>query len=306
MEGIHTRFTARGGACRASIAGGMNVARRKYSLTALVVSLCLAAAVQPARAQLTEAQLLHPLPGGDLAQEAVSAAAPAYRVTSHTITASDGTRLHAVLLRQPHARGTILYFGGNAYTIARFGAPTASIFAPLGVDLMIVDHRGYGMSEGVPTVASLESDGLAAFDYLAALPGVDRARILVHGQSLGSFTAGHVAAHREAAGVVLESSVTSTEDWVRTQMGDGITIAETLRGKGNLRYMAAIGEPLLLLVGAADRTTPASLSEVLYAASPLPPARKILAIIPGAGHSDVLGHPEAIVAYRRFLAVALP
>jgi fermentation-respiration switch protein FrsA (DUF1100 family) len=89
-------------------------------------------------------------------------------------------------------------------------------------------------------------------------------------------------------------------------MGDGVTIAETLRGKGNLRYMGAIGEPLLLLVGAADRTTPAALSETLYAASPLPPARKILAIIPGAGHSDVLAHAEAMEAYRHFLALALP
>lgn len=280
--------------------------RKFLSLAALLVSLWLAAAGQPALAQFSEGMLLHPLPGGDLAQEAVSAAAPAYRVTSHTIAAPDGTRLHAVLLRQPHARGTVLYFGGNAYTIARFGAATASILAPLGVDLMIVDHRGYGMSEGTPTVAGLESDGLAAFDYLAALPGIDRARILVHGQSLGSFTAGHVAAHRDTAGVVLESSVTSTEEWVRMQMGAAATIAEPLRGKGNLRYMAAIDEPLLLLVGAADRTTPASLSETLYAASPLPPTRKSLTIVPGAGHSDVLAHPEAMDTYRRFIALALP
>jgi fermentation-respiration switch protein FrsA (DUF1100 family) len=280
--------------------------RRILSLAALLVSLWLAAASQPAVAQFTEGMLLHPLPGGDLAQEAVSAAAPAYRVTGHIIAAPDGTRLHAVLLRQPGARGTILYFGGNAYTIARFGAATAAVFAPLGVDLMIVDHRGYGMSQGVPTVASLESDGLAAFDYLAALPSIDRARILVHGQSLGSFTAGHVAAHRATAGAILESSVTTTEEWVRMQMGAGATIAEPLRGKGNLRYMPAIDEPLLLLVGAADRTTPAGLSETLYAASPLPPARRILAIVPGAGHSDVLAHPEAMTAYRRFIALALP
>ena len=65
--------------------------------------------------------------------------------------------------------------------------------------------------------------------------------------------------------------------------------------------MAAIEEPLLILVGSADRTTPPALSERLYAASPLPPARKTLAVIEGANHTDVLTRPAAIAAYRAFL-----
>lgn len=266
----------------------------------------LVAAPRPATAaQLTEERLLHPVPGGTITQEAVTAVAPAYRVTQETVIAADGIRLHAVLLRQPGARGVVLYFGGNGFTIARFGAAAAAFFAPLGVDLMLVDHRGYGRSQGRPTVAALESDGLAAFDHLAALRGIDPARIIVHGQSLGSFTAGHVAAHRPTAGVVLESSVTSTEQWARMQLGAGATIAEPLRGKGNLRYMPAIEEPVLVLVGAADRITPPALSQALFDASPLPAARKALSIVPGAGHNDVLAKPEALAAYRSFVALTL-
>ena len=68
--------------------------------------------------------------------------------------------------------------------------------------------------------------------------------------------------------------------------------------------MVRIEEPVLLLVGSEDRTTPPRLSEALYAASPLPPARKTLAVVPGADHTDVLEHQQAIAAYRRFLAVA--
>jgi hypothetical protein len=279
-----------------------NIVRRACAI--LSVSFLLAAAPALA-AQLTEAALLRPVPGGTVTQEAVSAVAPAYRVTDHTIVAADGTRLHAVLLRQANARGTILYFGGNGYTIERFGAQVAAVFAPLGVDLMIVDHRGYGMSQGRPTVAALETDSLAAFDYLAALPGIDRARIIVHGQSLGSFTAGHVAAHRRTAGVVLESTITSAEQWAAMMIGEGATIDEALRGRGNLRYMPRIEEPLLLLVGADDRVTPAVLSQALFDASPLAAGRKILAIVPGAGHNDALAKPEALAAYQRFLAGAL-
>ena len=128
--------------------------------------------------------------------------------------APDGVRLSAVLLRQPNARGTILYFGGNGFTIGQYGGYVAAVFAPLGVDVLIVDHRGYGRSEGMPTQANLEADGVVAFDYLSGTMGVAPSRIIVHGQSLGSFIAGHVAAERPAAGVVLESSATTAEDWV--------------------------------------------------------------------------------------------
>jgi hypothetical protein len=45
--------------------------------------------------------------------QALQAAAPAYTMTEHWIPVSGGVRLNALLLRQPGARATILYFGGN-------------------------------------------------------------------------------------------------------------------------------------------------------------------------------------------------
>ena len=268
--------------------------------------LLLAASLAGCTAQVRETDLIRPVSGGGLPAEAVTAAAPVYALTEHRIAMADQSRLYAVHLRQPGARATILYFGGNGYTIGRFGAWTASVFAPLGVDLMIVDHRGYGLSGGQPTIASMEAGALAAFDYLSGLGGTGR--IVVHGHSLGSFGAGHVAAHRAAAGVVLESSATTAEQWVAAGTPGiakpfvKVDIAETLRGRGNLANMARIEEPVLLLVGAKDGTTPPSLSRGLHAASPLPEGRKMLRIIPGAGHSDVMTKPAAIAAYRRFLA----
>lgn len=261
--------------------------------------------------QISERTLIHPMPGGALSAEELEGAAGVYEMSDQWITAPDGVRLSAVLLRQPGARTTILYFGGNGFTIERHGAFIAGLLAPLGVDVMIVDHRGYGRSGGVPTQADLEADGVAAFDYLTRTLGVAPARIVVHGQSLGSFIAGHVAAERPAGGVVLESSATTTEDWVAANLRGArrlIVRAEidpALRGRGNLANMARIEEPLLILVGAADRTTPPRLSEALYAASPLPAGRKTLAVVPGADHNDVLLRPEATEAYRAFLA-ALP
>lgn len=258
-------------------------------------------------AHISEQSLIHPTAGGAIPAAALAQAAPAYTLTEHWIPAADGARLSAVLLRQPGARITVLYFGGNGYTMERFGAATAAAFAPLGVNLMIVDHRGYGRSEGTPTVANFEADGIAAFDYLARLDGMAGERIVVHGQSLGSFIAGRVAAERPAGGVVLESSATTTEQWVDSNLrGVARLVVHTdidpsLRGRGNLANMNAIEEPLLLLVGGNDRTTPPALSQALYAASTLPEGRKTLVLVPRAGHNDVLLQPEAIRAYAAFL-----
>jgi hypothetical protein len=259
-------------------------------------------------AEVRESDLLRPLRGGALTAEAVAAAAPAYTLTEHRIAGAGGDRLYAVHLRQPGARATILYFGGNGYVVGGYGAWTASVFAPLGLDLILVDHRGYGLSEGSPTAAAIEEDGLAAFDFARRLVG-ESGRIVVHGHSLGSFIAGHVAANRPAAGVVLESSATTTEQWMEARMPGAfkpfvrkVEIDPGLRGRGNLANMARIAEPLLLLVGAKDSTTPPRLSQSLYAASPLPGTRKTLREIAGAGHEDVMTKPEANWAYRDFLA----
>lgn len=259
-------------------------------------------------AHIGEESLLMPIRGGALPPEPLRAAAPAYSMTEQWITAPDGTRLSAVLLRQPGSRATILYFGGNGFTIGQFGAATAGLFAPLGVDLMIVDHRGYGRSQGRPTQANLEADGLAAFDHLTRNIGIAPERVIVHGQSLGSFIAGHVAANRPTGGAVLESSATTAEEWADANRRGlmrllvRVEIDETLRGRGNLTNMSRIDEPLLILVGQNDRTTPPPLSQALYAASPLPAARKRLAIVPRADHNNVMTRPQAIAAYRAFLS----
>ena len=270
--------------------------------------LLLAALLAGCTAEVRESDLIRPQRGGALTAAAVAAAAPAYSLAELRIPAPGGATLYGVHLRQPGARATVLYFGGNGYMIGRFGGWTASLFAPLGVDLILVDHRGYGLSEGSPTVGAMEGDSLAAFDHARKLVGPG-GRIVVHGHSLGSFFAGHVAASRDTAGAVLESSATTTEDWVKAGTPGAaklfirkVEIDPSLRGRGNLAVVPRIDEPLLLLVGAKDGTTPPSLSQGLYAASPLPEGRKTLQVVAGAGHADVMTRPAAIAAYRAFLA----
>lgn len=276
-------------------------------MTLLLFPLLVASVLAACAIGVSEADLLHPEPAGPLDSAALAAAAPGYRANEHRIARPGGAQLYAIHLTQPGAHTTVLYFGGNGYTIGRFGAWTASLFAPLGVDLILVDHRGYGLSTGTPTIAAMREDVLGVFDAVQAriAPGT---RIVAHGHSLGSFGAGHLAANRALAGVVLESSATTAEEWsaanvpgiakpfVRLQIEPG------LQGQGNLPAMARIAEPLLVMTGAKDRITPPRLARALHAASPLPANAKRLLIVENASHVDVMTRTEAITAYRDFLA----
>ncbi|HEY0147850.1 MAG TPA: alpha/beta fold hydrolase [Allosphingosinicella sp.] len=255
-------------------------------------------------ARIDERSLVHPVKGGAIDQAELAKAAPRFTAEQHWIDRPDGARLHAVLLRQPGAKATILYFGGNGYAIGRFGPWTANTFAPLGANVLIVDHRGYGLSTGTAGMATAEGDALAAFDYLRAL---SREPILVHGHSMGSFMAGHAAANRDTAGAILESSATTTEEWVASRTGGvvgkllRVKIDPALAGRGNLGNVARIEEPLLIIVGGKDKTTPPILSQRLYDASPLPTGRKQLVIVPQANHENVMIARTVHAAYARLL-----
>lgn len=272
--------------------------------TASIAIFLFGAAILPGCSfSVGEENFLRPVSAGRLDQGQIQHTP--YASTVHTITAADGTKLYATYLKQPGATMTILYFGGNGFTIGKIGAVTAAHFAPLGVNLMLVDHRGYGQSGGTPQLQAMMTDGLSAFDHLALLPGENASRIVVHGHSLGSFVAGYVAAHRVTAGAVLESSVTTTEDWIKARKGMlpvRIKLSAQLQGQGNLRNVKAIEEPLLILVGAKDKVTPPRLSKSLFAASPLPAGIKSLHIVKNATHTDVIGQPATVPLYRKFLA----
>jgi fermentation-respiration switch protein FrsA (DUF1100 family) len=120
------------------------------------------------------------------------------------LTASDGVKLHAWWIPDERARFTFLAFHGNASNIAN-RAPTYEFLHGTHVNVLALEYRGYGRSEGKPNEAGVYRDAEAAYDYLVNSKGIDRRTIISFGQSLGTAVATHLATRRQVAGVVLEA-----------------------------------------------------------------------------------------------------
>lgn len=223
------------------------------------------------------------------------------------VAAAEGAALNMVSLTQADAAITVLYFGPNMFKISRDGARLAERLLPLGVNLIMVDHRGSGGSTGSPSLALLEQDALVAYDHVRETLGVSQSRLLVHGLSLGSFMAAHVAQQRPVAALVLEGSGTTVEDWAHGGVPwyakpiVRLEIDPAIADKGTLGAVKQSQAPLLILAGKRDEQAPWKMSQTLYDSAATPVDSKELVVIDEAGHMDMLDWAPAIAAYRRLL-----
>jgi hypothetical protein len=215
---------------------------------------------------------------------------------------------------------TLLFFHGNAENIGScLDLPARARAA--GFNLLLLDYRGYGESQGRPTEQGIYRDGEAALDHLGSRAGVDPERIVVWGRSIGAAVAVHLAARGtepagaardggagdpggapRVAGLILESPFTSVPDLLR-QGGHVALLALSRFGTYRFDSAARIGRveaPLLVVHGTDDEIAPFELGRRLYE---LAPGRKELAAIRAGGHNDLwaLHEDEVWDAVRRFL-----
>ncbi|MFK8331649.1 alpha/beta hydrolase [Pseudomonas sp. BJa5] len=119
-----------------------------------------------------------------------------------TLTAADGTRLHGWWLPAKagvEVKGTVLHLHGNGGNLAwHLGG---SWWLPeQGYQVLLLDYRGYGLSQGKPALPQVYQDIAAALDWLERAPEVQGKPQVLLGQSLGGAMAIHyLAEHPQQA-----------------------------------------------------------------------------------------------------------
>jgi len=217
------------------------------------------------------------------------------------IATSDGERLHAWLQRAEDSPWTVVIFHGNAGNLSYHQA-TMIPFRKLGLQAILFDYRGYGLSSGHPTEEGLLRDGEAVVDYVVKTLGVGRDRLVYFGQSLGTGVAVLLAAQRPPARLILESGYPSLAQ-VASHHYPFLPAGLLLRDR--FEAAKAIGKiscPILFLHPGLDEVIPISLGRSLYDAAH-PPKRFV--VLPGAHHNDAfdVAMAEQVQAIGEFLSI---
>lgn len=186
----------------------------------------------------------------------------------------DGLRLHALFVRQPPDRfgqaPTLLYLHGNAGNIGHRLHNVAGLFHQCGCNILLVEYRGYGRSEGTPSEEGLYRDAQAGLDFLAQHPGLDATKLLVFGRSLGGAVALDLASRPEHAcrllGIVVENTFCSVPEVGRLLFG-WLRWLPDFCFKSQFRSIDKVPRvrvPVLFLSGLSDALVPPSMTQRLY------------------------------------------
>jgi fermentation-respiration switch protein FrsA (DUF1100 family) len=127
---------------------------------------------------------------------------------------SDGVKLNGwyfpAATNSPRKQMAILVCHGNGGNISYLKNIYGRL-AETGANVLLFDYRGYGNSDGRPGEEGTYVDGQAAYAWLRQ-KGFAATNIIVYGESLGGGVASELVLREPAAGLVLESTFTSTPD----------------------------------------------------------------------------------------------
>ncbi|MFC1514453.1 alpha/beta hydrolase [Candidatus Omnitrophota bacterium] len=126
-------------------------------------------------------------------------------------TTGDGLRLHGWFIPHSQAVYTFLFLHGNAGNVSH-RLEIIRILHELNLNVFIVDYRGYGKSEGVPSEQGLYQDVRAAYDHLLNVRTISADTIVIYGRSLGGNVGVDLASKVRAAALISDSGFSSARD----------------------------------------------------------------------------------------------
>ena len=217
------------------------------------------------------------------------------------IVALHGPALYPDGSPDPHAadRPTLLYFYGNAMCL-RFSEGEFDRFRRLGLNVMIPEYVGYGMSGGKVSERGCQQTADAAYEHLAKTRGIEPGRIVVGGWSLGGAVAIDLASRKPTAGLIAFSSFTSGVDMAH-KIVPFLPASLLLRHRfDNLGKIPRITCPILIGHGRQDRIVPFDMGMRLAKAAKAPVTTLW---IDGADHNDFfdVAGPRVDRAMLRFI-----
>ena len=197
------------------------------------------------------------------------------------ITTADGVEVAGWFVPAENSRLVLLFFHGNGGNISH-RLDSIEQFHRMGLNVFIIDYRGYGQSEGRTTEDGTILDAEAAWRYLIEEQGFSTEQIIIFGRSLGGAVAAGLAEKHRPQMLILESTFTSVPDIAARQYP-----FLPVRLLARIRYDTAarlpkMDMPLLIIHSPEDRVIPFEHGQKLFEVANQP--KQFLQI--SGGHND--------------------
>ncbi len=218
------------------------------------------------------------------------------------INVTGDQRIHGWFLKSPSqpAKATILHLHGNGGNITNTGWYGAEL-AENGFDVLLIDYRGYGRSDGEVTDEwALNADGETAYNHLINQRGVKPENLILYGMSLGTTVAIDVASRKPCGALIVEAGLSSADDMGAYSLPflPGFVRRLAKNRFESARKIASVNCPVLVIHGINDRTIPVAQGRKLFESAKEP---KQLMIIEGGNHNLIgsgnASYIEKIVAF---------
>lgn len=204
------------------------------------------------------------------------------------IPSSDNMSLHAFFFPSDKSDEIILFLHGNSGNVY-CRMDIVSALRDTGINVLLIDYRGFGLSTGSPTETGLYEDSAAAFSFITDQLGYDSEKIFILGRSIGSAAAIYVASGRDIGGLVLISPLASGKDVMNKSW---LWFLSWMAGSSfdNQHMVQDVTAPALIIHGSKDRVVKIASGRKLYNSMPM--TNKQFVEIKGAGHNNMMNRFE--------------
>ena len=176
----------------------------------------------------------------------------------------------------------VVHFHGNGEQVASLSW-LGQAWAERNCSFVAVEYPGYPGAAGSPSEDSLVAAAEAALQHLTGPMKIDRARLVLEGQSVGTGVAMTMAARGWGTRLVLLSPYTSLPDVAARTLG-WLPVRLLMRDRFDSKSRAPqVKLPTLILHGTQDEVIPFALGQEL---STLIPGAKFIAV-QGRHHNDL-------------------
>ena len=194
--------------------------------------------------------------------------------------------VHARYYKNSEAKFTLLFFHGNGEIVSDYNG-LAKHFIRFGCEFIVCDFRGYGRSEGVPTLKTTLIDASTIYCYLRDNE-ILKTNVCVMGRSLGSAPAVELCARFPGITCcVIESGYADPIPLVERR---GLRIANITVEENalfnNSEKIRSVKCPILIMHGQIDSLISPEEAKLNY--KNVPSKNKRLVILKGVGHNDMI------------------